>query len=585
FIDWDDNEYVVHNKDISGFSIENISAWFSHFYVGNYHPLTIFSYTIDNFIGGGQPFIYHFTNIFLHTCTAITLYFFINRLQENKTIGLFVALLFALHPSQTESVSWIAERKTTLCAFFYFLALLRYTTYLKKMSVKNLAIVFLFGMGAMLSKGVGVVLPLSLLAVDIWTQRDLKSKRVWIEKIPFLMGSIVIGIAAIKGQESAKLLGMHDEYNRFDTLILAAYAYIQYIIHLFVPVKLSFFYPYPKTIGFVQYLYFVLSAGIIALAFISYRKKWYILWGSIVFYTVNIVLLLQFIQFGEALMADRYLYIACIGIIFPAIYYLFAWLQKMSKQFIAIIASSCIGLVFLFMTFIHNDTWLSDFNFFNAILDTYPNSATAQYSVGGLYMRLGEYGEAEKHINLAVQLEPNNYKAWYNKGVLCLRERKLTESLDALNKCLSIKEYPKAYFSRALIYQGAGQPEQAIADIEKVIDDQPQNARAFFIKAECLEQQGKITDAIDNYNKAILYDDKDPLFYIRRGMIYGKTRQNEAALNDLNRAVGLRPGNGEALYFRGIIKYHTGQNPCDDFREALNCGYKQAQEALAKACH
>ena len=585
FIDWDDNEYVVHNKDISGFSIENISAWFSHFYVGNYHPLTIFSYAIDNFIGGRQPFIYHFTNIFLHTCTAITLYFFINRLQENKTIGLFVALLFALHPSQTESVSWIAERKTTLCAFFYFLALLRYTTYLKKMSVKNLVIVFLFGLGAMLSKGVAVALPLSLLAVDVWMQRPLNTRRVWIEKILFLLCSVTIGIVAIKAQASAKLLGMHDESNGFDTMMYALYAYVQYIVHLFVPVKLSFFYPYPKTIGFVQYLYFVLSIGIIALAFISYRKRWYILCGSIIFYTVNIALLLQFIQFGETLMADRYLYIAGIGIIFPAIYYLFAWLQKMSKQFIAIIASGSIVLVFLFMTFMHNDTWLSDLNFFNAILDTYPNSATAQYSVGGLYMRMGAYGEAEKHINLAVQLEPNNYKAWYNKGVLCLRERKLTESLDALNKCLSIKEYPKAYFSRALIYQGAGQPERAIADIEKVIDDQPQNARAFFIKAECLEQQGKITEAIDNYNKAILYDDTDPLFYIRRGMIYGKTKQNEAALNDLNMAVGLRSGNGEALYFRGIIKYHAGQNPCDDFMEALNCGYKQAQEALAKACH
>ena len=200
-------------------------------------------------------------------------------------------------------------------------------------------------------------------------------------------------------------------------------------------------------------------------------------------------------------------------------------------------------------------------------------------------MRMGDYNEADKHINLAVQLEPNNYKAWYNKGVLCRHEGKIKESLDALNKCLSIKEYPNAYFSRALIYQGTGHPEEAIADIEKVIDDQPGNARAYFIKADCQEQQAKITEAIDNYTKAIQYDSKDPLFYIRRGMVYGRTRQNEAALNDLNTAVGLSPESGEALYFRGIIKYHTGQSPCDDFRAALNFGYKQAQEAIDRACH
>ena len=60
-------------------------------------------------------------------------------------------------------------------------------------------------------------------------------------------------------------------------------------------------------------------------------------------------------------------------------------------------------------------------------------------------------------------------------------------------------------------------------------------------------------------------------------MIYGKTRQNEAALADLNIAVGISPESGEALYFRGIIKYHASMDPCDDFKAAANYGYKQAQ--------
>jgi len=126
FISWDDYEYVAHNKDIRGFSTVTIAAWFSKFYVGNYHPLTICSYAIDYLFGGTQPFVYHLTNILLHTGNAISLYFFINRLlprteparQPNTAVGLFVALIFALHPVQTESVSWVAERKTLLCSFF-----------------------------------------------------------------------------------------------------------------------------------------------------------------------------------------------------------------------------------------------------------------------------------------------------------------------------------------------------------------------------------------------------------------------------------------------------------------------------------
>ena len=499
FMSWDDGEYVLHNKDIMGITGANISAWCSKFYLGNYQPLTMLSYAIDFCIGNVQPLVYHMTNLLLHAGNAILLYFFINRVQQNKLIGLFVALLFALHPVQTESVSWIAERKTVLCAFFYLAALLQYTRCLQWPSVKNYAIVFFLGLAAMLSKGVGVVLPLSLFAVDIWMQQSPKSKSAWLGKLPLFAAALVIGGIAIKAQADSKFLWLHPEYNWLDTLIFVAYAYVQYIVHFIVPVHISVIYPYPAKVGFLQYLYVLVTVGIIALAYIAYKKKWYVLCGGIIFYTVNIILLLQFIQFGEVLMADRYLYISSIGILFPVVYYLFLGLQKIAARAVADAIGICTGTVLvtllLVMTYVRNDIWLSDFNFFTAILNVFPESAVAQYSVGGMYMRQGEYPDAEQHIDLAVQLAPDNYKAWYNKGVLYLREGKPAISLEALNRCLALNEYTKAYFSRAMLYQGAGKPDLALPDIDKVIADQPQNARAYFIKGDCLEQQGNVTGA------------------------------------------------------------------------------------------
>ena len=584
FSAWDDADYVFQNKDIKGLSWEHISAWFSHFYIGNYQPLTMASYAMDHVLGGDQPGMYHFTSLLLHACTAIVLYLLINRLQPNKMVGLFVALFFALHPVQTESVSWIAERKTLLCGLFSLLALLKYTTYLKTPTAKNLLIVCLLGVAAMLSKAVGVALPLSLLALDLWMARDLKSKKVWIEKIPLLIVAAVVGAVAVKAQASGHFLDAHPEYGGFDTVVYAGYAYVQYIVHFLVPVQLSVLYPYPEKLGVLQYLYLLVALLILALGVIAYRKKWYVLCGGIVFYTVNIMLLLQFVQFGDVLLADRYMYLACIGIIFPAVYYLFAWLQKVSKQAVALVTGGVVAAALLVMTFVRNDIWLSDLNFFNAISDADPNSAMAQYSIGALYMRVGNYAAAEQHMSMAVAIDPNSYKAWYNTGVLYLRERKPAQSLDALNKCLALHEYPKAYFSRALLYQGMGKPELAIPDIDKVIEDQPQNARAYFIKADCLEQEAKMPEAIDYYSKAIQYDGTDPLFYERRGMVYGRTRQNTEAISDLDKAVEMNPESGEALYYRGVIKYHSGQEPCNDLKAALDHGYKQAAEAIEKAC-
>ncbi len=584
FISWDDNEYVVHNKDISGFRLENISAWFSRFYVGNYHPLTIFSYSIDHLIGGAKPFVYHFTNLLLHTGNVIILYTFINRLQPQKVIGLFVALLFALHPVQTESVSWVAERKTLLCAFFYLLALLQYTGYVAKPSVKKIVAVTLLGVAAVLSKGVAVALPLSLIAVDLWMQRDIKTRKVWLEKMPLFNISVVMGIVAVRAQAAEKMLDLHAGQNFLNTILFAADAYVQYIAHIFVPVNLSVIYPYPREAGAMDYLCLALAVGILVLAVVAWRKKWHVLLGGIVFYSVNIALVLQFVPFGECLMADRYLYIAGIGIIFPSVYYLFAGLQKVSRSIIAVIAGAALALTLLVLTFLRNDIWLSDLDFFTSILNTFPNSAVAHYSVGALYTRTGQYEVAEIHLDKAVQLEPGNFKAWYDKGLLHLRQGRVADALQALNQCISIRDYTKAYFSRAMLYQGTGRPALAIADADRVLAEQPNNARAYYIKADCLEQQGNIQGALENYEWAVTYENTEPLFYIRRGLVLAKMNRYAPALNDLNRAVSINRSGGEALYYRGMVKYRAGQSPCEDFQAALKNGFKEADAAIAKFC-
>jgi tetratricopeptide (TPR) repeat protein len=584
FMNWDDGEYVLHNNDIQGFSGTNIKAWFSGFYVGNYHPLTMLSYAVDYVLGKQQPFIYHFTNIVLHTANACLLYQFVKKIQPHSLIALFVALLFAVHPSQTESVSWIAERKTVLFGFFFLLAMVRYTYYVATPSVRNMAVVFILGAAAMLSKGTAVTLPLSLLAVDIWLQRDLKSSKLWMEKIPLTLFALIIGVVAIKAQASGPFLDAHQQYGFFETFMFAAYAYVQYIIHFFVPVNLAVMYPYPAGVGLVQYLYLAVGIGIVFLGWTAWNRKWFVLLGGLVFYTVNILPLLQFIQFGESLMADRYIYIAGIGLLFPAVYYLYQWLHMRHKQLIALITLGSVTALLLVATFLRNDIWLSDFNFFDAMLDAFPNSAVAQFSVGAQLMKMGEYDKAEIHLDKAVRIDPNNYKAWHNKGALHLRQGRLMESLDALNKSIAINGYYKAYFSRAMLYEGSGKPDLAIADIDKVIAVQPQNARAYYIKGDCEEKMGKTDDALSNYTKAIQNEDTEPLFYIRRGLLYGKTKQNTLAINDLNAAVDINPANGEALYYRGVIKYQAGFSACNDLKNALQHGYTQAQDAINKMC-
>lgn len=580
FINWDDPEYVLQNPDITSFSWEHISNWFSHFYVGNYQPFTVLSYAIDFAIGKDQPFVYHVVNILLHTVNALMIFVLAKKLFGSEWVALFAGLLFALHPVQTECVSWIAERKTVLFGFFYLLSMLVYIKYVRCEKKVTLLLVYFFIISALLSKPAAVTIPFSLFAIDIWIQRSFKSKNIWLEKLPVLLAAIAIGIVTLKAQNAYGFLNGNRDYSFFQKLILAGYAYTQYIFQFIVPVKLSVIYPYPKSIGVIQISYAIIALSILVTGVVALKKGWNILGGGILFYTVNIALVLQLVRFGEAIRADRYMYVACLGIIIPVTYYLFSFL----KNTFAIIAFMLVSFALLTTTYLRNDIWLSEFNFWTAIVERFPESSVAQSSMGGVYLQAGQYKEAMEHINEAISIDPNNYKAWYNRGVVLLRTGDMQNALQSFNKCLSINEYTKALFSRAILYQQIGEYARAFNDVEHVLQKQPENARAYYIKANCLEQQNNLQSALENYNKAISYDDSDPLFYLRRGIICARLGQNAQALGDLSMSIDKSPENGAAWYWRGIVKANIKQEPCSDLNQSLRLGYMDAKDAITRFC-
>lgn len=585
FMSWDDPDYILHNADIQSFTGETIQHWFARFYIGNYHPLTLFSYAIDYVIGKQDPFSYHLTNVLLHIVNAGLVYVLVNRIQQQKWVGFFVALLFAVHPVQTETVSWVAERKNVLYALFFLGSLICYVGYIIEDRRKLWIAAFLLGLASMLCKPAAITLPFALIAIDVWMHRDLSSGKLWLQKFPFLVLSIIFGIIAIKAQKQGDFLNQHSGFGIFDTIVFAGYAYVQYIINLFVPIKLSVLYPYPLGIGAVQILYTLIAISILALGVIAYRKKWYVLCGGILFYTVNIALVLQFVQFGEVLMADRYLYLPCIGIWLPVVYYLYQAVGAKSKEVVSIVALGIVGLIFLVAAQKRNSIWLSELAFWQSVTDTFPESSVAQSSLGGVYMKQGDYEDALDHIQKAVTLDARNYKAWYNLGVLHLRKGHYREASAALDQCIAINEYPKALFSRALLSQQTGQYLRALNDINKVLEKEPENARAYYVKGNCEDENGNYEQAIGSYNKAVEYGDGDPIFYLGRGIAEVKAGNAQDAITDMGHVIDHNPKSGQAWYWRGLAKQQIGLEPCHDLNMARNLHYREAEAALIKYCN
>src|SRR5262249_44602395 len=80
----------------------------------------------------------------------------------------FVAGIFAVHPINVESVTWIAERKNVLSSFFLLLTIWVYVWYARNPGWKRyLSVGVMFAMGLM-CKPMLVTLPFALLLLDYW---------------------------------------------------------------------------------------------------------------------------------------------------------------------------------------------------------------------------------------------------------------------------------------------------------------------------------------------------------------------------------------------------------------------------------
>lgn len=133
------------------------------FRFGQTRPLTYFSFHLNYLAGGLDPYGYHVVNLVLHIANSLLLLAIARRHLTALTAGL-AAVLFALHPIQTESVTYIFARSTLLATF---LALLCFWFFLRERL--GISAVF-FGL-SLLAKEETVALPAFLFLYDYARQR------------------------------------------------------------------------------------------------------------------------------------------------------------------------------------------------------------------------------------------------------------------------------------------------------------------------------------------------------------------------------------------------------------------------------
>ncbi len=574
FISWDDPEYILENKDVHS---NNLKALATKFYIGNYHPLTMINYAIDWKLFGGNALGYHIENLIWHFVNSILVFYVISKLVKDKGLALLITIVFTFHPIQIETIAWIAERKNLLATFFILISFLIYLKHTQNKRTFYLVITLVFFCCSLLCKPSFILFPFILLLID-WHLNQTISKQKIFQKIPFAIISILFSIITLKAQQTGGFINENHSFQIHEKIGYAGYAIGQYIYHFFNPINLSVIYPYPQNKPFGLIIGYAIIVSVIFTIYKAYRSNKTEVFFGLLFFLINILLVLQFVPFGEVLSADRYMYFALIGLSWSIFHII-----KLSKKQITRISILLI-IVLGSLSFLRVNVWQNSISLYKDILVKNPHSYIALNSIGAEYMKKKEFKLSEKYYNQSINENTQFYKSYYNRALLYSITNETKKAIDDYTKSIELANYYKAYIGRANIYYLIKDFPKAMSDAEIALDINDNNPKANFVLANCYDDLNQLEKALYHYNKAIAYNTEDASLYLRRGVLYGKQQQFDACLRDLEISTTLNSNYAEAYYWKGVAKVNLKQNPCSEFKKALELGFNEAQKPLTNYC-
>jgi len=344
FVGWDDPLNFLENKDFRGLGWSQIHWAWTTSLLGVYQPLSWMLLETEYAIWGLDPGGYHLTSLVLFSLNALLLYALViallhrccpaesTRLPWAFHVGAILAVaLFVAHPLRVEVVAWVSCQPYLPCALFLMLAVLAYFRAhpAGRPVGRGWSITaFLLFAAALLCKAVAVPLPLVLLILDVYPLRRLEFRRdrLWerstwfclLEKVPYFALSLLVALVAVRARAMWQNQGTTSSLSELPARLgLACYGTLFYPLKTLWPAGITAYYPLPAPSHWDETAFVLgrLLVLVVTVALILARRT---LPGCLAAWLSYLVILAPnsgLIRFGDQLAADRFSYIAMLGLV------------------------------------------------------------------------------------------------------------------------------------------------------------------------------------------------------------------------------------------------------------------------------
>lgn len=208
-------------------------------------------------------------------------------------------------------------------------------------------------------------------------------------------------------------------------------------------------------------------------------------------------------------------------------------------------------------------------------------------NLGGIQAVQKKNDQAEKSYATAINLNPNFYVSYNYRAEFYRTTGNLDNALKDYAKLFELNPASTARLNRALIYKDKEMLDEATADLEILLQQNPKNYGAKSNLATVKKMRGLYEEAIIDYTELINEYPQEALMYNNRADTYMQLKEYDKAIIDINKAISLNPEYRIAYVTKGEIYLAMGQKSYAKaaFWEAVDLGFSKDRLAdFLKQC-
>ncbi len=485
FVTWDDLEYLRPVKDHGGLSPALVRWAFTAIRPFYYHPLTWLSHALDFSLWGFWPAGHHAASVVLHAVNTGLVAMLTWRMlgfgngspNERAVVTALVAGVFGAHPLTVESVAWLAERKTLLCATF---CLASVAAYLRRAwwTCQALAV------AALLSKPMAVPLPVVLLVLDdfpLQRARTAPWSKLVAEKLPLLGLSLVTGLLTIVSQREGGAVTPLLRFDLVERYVVATRNLLFYLWKMIWPAWLSPYYPLEGAIPIAD-AEFLLPAVVVPLliAGVWWARRWTRLpssgWWT---YALLVLPVSGLMQAGAQGAADRFAYLPMVPVLIALAVGGLALARRLGNlgRLALVVLLGCYAAFLGFQTRAQIPVWRDDETLWRSAHRYFPNSVLINWKLALALAGQEKYAAALEWAERAGHLSGGEPRILGTLGWVYLRNGRSREAAQALEDAAARSEATaRVRYHLACAYAQLGQPESALENLRGALDREPSYA-------------------------------------------------------------------------------------------------------------